>query len=105
MELAKEIVTLIHGSRAAENSEVIFKQVFQSKKEPSEMPSFKVNGNNIGEVLLEIGYVKSKSEARRLISQGGISIDGDRVGDVFQKIPKKFVLKKGKRHFANICVV
>jgi len=104
MELAKEIVRLAYGDQIAAAAESSFQRVFQEKKEPAEMPIIKVRSNQIINVLLEIGFVKSKSEARRVIHSGGVAIDGAIIKDIFQDVPTQFVLRKGKRHFAKISV-
>lgn len=105
MDLAKEIVSLVHNLDTANEAELSFKRIFQEKKDPTEIPSFAVNSNQIMDILVEIGFTKSKGEARRVITQGGVSIDGQKIKDIFQTVPEHCVIKKGKRHFANVSVV
>ena len=68
------------------------------------------NGINIVDLLVKSGLAPSKGEARRLVQQGGVSIDGNKIGDVVYIVEKsifndgKIVLKKGKKVFLKITV-
>ena len=73
--LAKEIVTLYHGSKLAEVAGVEFEKVFAKKDKPTEIPSMKVKSKNIVELLVETKLASSKSEARRLVEQGGVKVN------------------------------
>jgi tyrosyl-tRNA synthetase len=107
MRLAREIVTLYHGSKAALEAEKQFKLVFQKKEMPEEMPSHEYSGSVPLVVLLaETGMASSKSEARRLIQQRGVKINGETAGDIDADLDQRgeFVIQVGKRKFARIVI-
>jgi len=106
MLLAYKIVEMYHGTTAAISAEEHFKQVFQEKLNPDDMPAFKTKKRNIVDVLVVTKLASSKSEARRLIKQGGVKVDGKKVTSEDFKIGKidkdGVVVQKGKRHFAKL---
>jgi len=106
MLLAYSIVKMYHGAKEAIAAEENFKQVFEEKLNPDEMPVFKIKKRNIIDVLVETKLAASNSEARRLISQGGVKVDGKVVKDesftIGQIDADGVVIQKGKRHFAKI---
>ena len=105
MRLAREIVEIIHGEEAVEPAEEAFKRVFQDREDPEEMPEFEfIPGKMLLEVMVESGVVQSKSEARRLIKQRGVRIEG-RVQDDPNKVldsSEPQVLRVGKRRFIRL---
>ena len=106
MLLAYSIVKLYHGTTAAIAAEERFKQVFEEKLNPDEMPAFKTKARNIIDVLVATKLASSKSEARRLIVQGGVRVDTKVVKDetfVIGPIDRDgVVIQKGKRYFAKV---
>lgn len=107
MRLAREIVTLYHGSKAALEAEKQFKIVFQKKEMPEVMPSHEYSGSVPLVVLLaETGMASSKSEARRLIQQRGVKINGETAGAIDADLDQRgeFVIQVGKRKFARIVI-
>ncbi|MFO8191410.1 MAG: tyrosine--tRNA ligase [Bacillota bacterium] len=107
MRLAREIVTLYHGSKAALEAEKQFKLVFQKKEMPEAMPSHEYSGSVPLVVLLaETGMASSKSEARRLIQQRGVKINGETAGAIDADLDQRgeFVIQVGKRKFARIVI-
>ena len=106
--LARTPVTMYHNSDEAKNAEAEFDRIFIDKDVPDVIEEFAL-GKNAGEATV-IGLLaltrlaSSRSEARRLIEQGGVSIDGERVTDLNAAIPgsQAFVLKVGKRKFLKI---
>lgn len=105
MRLAREIVSLYHSSQAAKDAEEQFKQVFQKRGMPSEMPSYIFTAPaDIITVMVDAGLASTKSEARRLIQQNGVKLDGETVGsiDIILTEKKGKVLQVGKRKFARI---
>ncbi len=108
MRLAREIVALYHGSQAAKDAEDNFKQVFQKGQMPSEMEAFKFDSPaSIVSVMVGTGLAPSNSEARRLIKQGGVKIDGETVGSIDMELQKskdgkEHIVQVGKRKFARI---
>ena len=104
-QLAHEIVSLYHSKAKADKAEQEFTRVFREKKQPSNIPVFQVRGaTTTTEVLRVSGLASSNSEARRLINQGGVQIDGERVSDANKKIPSKkgTIIRVGKRNFRKM---
>ena len=106
MLLAYKIVEMYHGTAEAIKAEESFKQVFESKQNPDEIPVFKTKARNIVEVLITTNLAASKSEAKRLLAQGGVKVDGQKIEDenyVISSVgPEGLVIQKGKRYFAKI---
>lgn len=106
MLLAYKIVEMYHSTKDAIAAEEHFKTVFQNKLNPDNIPTFKIKKTNIVDVLVATKLTSSKSEARRLINQGGVKVDGKKVTSEDFKIGKigkdGVVIQKGKRHFAKI---
>jgi len=106
--LARTLVTLYHSNEAAQNAESEFDRIFIEKSLPDEVQEFRLSpGNgpfNIGALLVATHLASSKSEARRLIEQGGVTADGQRVDDISAPLPtkKEFILKVGKRRFLKV---
>ncbi len=106
--LAFEIVKIYHGETAAKSAEEEFDRVFSKKNLPTDMPEFvlsKAEGKIwIVRLMASAGLVKTNAEARRLIQQGAVSIDGQKITDVNLEIEpeKDFVLKAGKRRFLKV---
>ncbi len=108
MRLAREIVTLYHGDIKANKAEQQFQQVFQKKEMPSEMNAFSYNAPaGIVKVMVEAGLASSKSEARRLIQQKGVKIDGETVSSIDLELAdkKEQVIQVGKRRFARVTII
>jgi len=96
---AKEIVTRFHSKSAADFEEEEFGKV------PQEMPLFHPSaGLPIAQLLKQTGLVSSTTEANRLIEQGGVKLNGERVSDRALKLTKgeTYVIQVGKRKFARI---
>ena len=103
-QLAREIVTLYHGEKAAFEAEKEFNKIFAKKEIPDEMPEFKLEKENIGimELLVKAGICASNSEVKRLIKQNAISIEGKKIDDIFFEVDKESVIKIGKRRFLKV---
>ncbi|MBU0614221.1 tyrosine--tRNA ligase [Patescibacteria group bacterium] len=103
-KLAEEIVRMYHGADGAQKAVEHFSRVFQDGLAPEEMKTYSLQQPmNIIDVLLEVELVSSKSEARRMIEQGAIKIDGEPVEGIEVNIEKVgIVLQRGKRHFVKI---
>jgi tyrosyl-tRNA synthetase len=105
MELAREIVSIFHGDAAAQQAEEHFRTVFQERDLPPDMPTYLVKGPvNVVDLLLAGGLAKSKGEARRLIEQGGVRLDGEKVGSFehMVEVEQEAVLQVGKRKFLRL---
>ena len=107
MRLAFEITKIYHREKAAKNAEENFVQTFQKREVPNEIAKFNVRkGANIVDVLFESKLAKSKSEARRAISQGSIKINGKKISESDIDSPlvvsEKTIVQKGKRYFLEL---
>lgn len=104
MRLAREIVEIFHGEEAALQAEEHFKRVFQQGSLPEEMPEISLTpGQSVLDVMLAAGLASSKSEARRLLEQNGVRLDGETLSDANQPFPHPGVLQAGKRRFVRVC--
>ncbi len=105
-KLAYEIVKLLHSEEDAKRAEEHFNRVFREKKIPDNIPEFELpkEGLNIVEILYRSGLVTSKSEARRLINQRAVKLNGEPVTniDTVLKRDGEKVLKVGKRKFLKL---
>ncbi|MFA6131016.1 MAG: tyrosine--tRNA ligase [Patescibacteria group bacterium] len=104
MQLAGEIVTIFHGKEAAEGAEEAFKNLFQQHEQPDVIEEFSLTlPMNIIDALVETRLATSRSEAKRLLSQQAIKMDGTVVGDETMTIETYgVVLQRGKRQFAKL---
>ncbi len=105
--MAFEIVKTIKGKIAAQKAQAYFEKTVQKKETPSEITNYelRIKNINIVDLLVEVKLAASKSEARRLVEQGGIKIDGETVKDANKivSIKKEGVLvQRGKRQFVKI---
>lgn len=111
MRLAREIVSFYHGEEAAKEAEEEFKRIFQHHDLPDEIPEFPVfpelledGGIWLPKLLHLAGLVSSTSEARRLIQQGGVKINGEKVEDPSCKVVPVdgMIIRVGKRKFVRL---
>jgi len=104
--LAREIVTQFHGSEAARSAEERFTEVFQKRGLPDDMPVVSVRMDqgpvDIVGILVTAGVAKSKGEARRLLSQDAIEVDGKRVNEPMVAVKDGSIIKVGKRRWLKI---
>lgn len=103
--LGRTLVELYYDKDQANKAEEHFDRVIVNKNIPDIMPEYHVKSEMlIVDILCSSEMVKSKSEARRLISQGAVSIDGEKIIDVSFMLSKKpgSVIKIGKRRFLKI---
>ena len=104
-QLARTLVRMYHSQTAANDAEKEFDKIFVQKSIPDNIEEFKRGESiNITTLLTEAKLAASKGEARRLIDQGGVSIDDERVVDPNMHLPDKgeFILKVGKRRFLKV---
>jgi len=102
MRLAREIVAMYHSEADAKEAEEAFENVFKNKGVPDDMPEYKAKkGESLIDALVASGSCASKSEARRLIEQGGVKVNDKAVTDVGAKA-EEGVVKVGKRKFVKI---
>jgi tyrosyl-tRNA synthetase len=109
MQLAFEITKIYHGEILAKKAEEYFINTFQNKDIPTDIREFPINTKNIFliDLLLETNLAESKSEAKRIIEQNGIKIDGNiiNINKELQISQQGFVLQKGKRNFIKIITI
>jgi len=102
--LARLLVARFHGEKAGDDALAYFESTFSKRELPTDLRVERVPpGLTLSEIVLRAGGVKSRSEARRLISQGGVKIDGAKAaGDDAVRSPSTFVLQMGKHQFVRI---
>ena len=104
-ELARAIVQLYHGQNAAKEAEQYFDRVIVNKDAPDEMDQVELSiDTQLIEVVTNEGLTSSKGEARRLIKQGAIRVDNEKITDESHILlkGKEVVIKVGKRRFVKI---
>jgi tyrosyl-tRNA synthetase len=108
---AQEMVARFHGNAAAEGALVDFEARFRQGVMPEDMPEVSVNSAGeslaIAYVLKQAGLTETTSEAMRMIQQGGVKLDGEKVCDKALQLAKgaTVVLQIGKRKFARVKIV
>jgi tyrosyl-tRNA synthetase len=105
-KLAWEIVSIFDGDEAADRAAAHFERVHQERKLPEDMPTLTLEGPiNVVEAIHELEFARSKSQARRLIQQGAVKLDGERVESINVEVEAEDgekVLQVGKRRFARL---
>jgi tyrosyl-tRNA synthetase len=103
-EFAREIVERFHGKAAAQEAADGFNARFRDGQLPESMPEISLIGAlAITQVLKQADLVPSVSEANRVIEQGGVKVDGEKVSDRALKLAKgTFVIQVGKRKVARV---
>ena len=101
--LAREIVALYHGEETAKLAEEEFNLIFKKKDIPDDIPEFKMSGSmKIIDILAQSKTCASGGEARRMIKQNAVTIDGKKITDIFHEITDECVIKVGKRRFVKV---
>lgn len=107
MGLAKEIVRLYHGEEKANEAENRFKEVFQQGQIPNDIKIVEVLKHDFDLIdeLVKNKLVSSKSEVRRLITQGGIKVNNEKLLDINEiNLKDTMVVQVGKKKFIKICI-
>ncbi len=105
MQLAFTITEEYHGTAEANKAEQEFINVVSNKGIPEDIESVKIESEvNILDLLVNLGFVQSKGEAKRLIQGGGVKLDGEKVSDMTLAIKPDMnvILQAGKRKFAKL---
>ena len=107
MDLAKEIVALYHSPELADMALAEFENVFKKKNLPEDIPVVKGWGDElkgICNIMKDHNLTDSTSAARRLIQQGSVTINGEKISDVNQELPGnlEYLIKVGKKRFLKI---
>lgn len=99
--LAREIVARYNGKKAAIDAEKAWEKQFREGEKPTDIETFKTKKQPIIDLISE-AFEVSKSEARRLVQQGGVRINDKQVKEVETVIDKDCLLQLGKRRYKNI---
>lgn len=106
MELASEITAIYHGRERAKEAAEEFTRVFSNKEIPEDMPVFDLSEKTVeaADLILAAGFAKSKREARRLITQNSVKINGEKFSDErgTVSLENETLLQVGNRRFARI---
>ncbi|MBT3336924.1 MAG: tyrosine--tRNA ligase [Anaerolineae bacterium] len=103
MKLAREIVGIFYGDESAQPAQDAFVALFQKKAVPDDMPEYVLEeGQSVLNVLLATGLVDSKSNARRMVDQGAVKLDGEKIERAGDPFPNPGVLQVGKRKFVRV---
>ncbi len=108
-QLARRLVAEFHSEAAARRAEEEFTRIFRERGLPSEIPVFHLAASvgervELARVLVNSGLAPSMREARRLIEQGGVQVDGERLADprAYIVVKPEFIVQVGKRRFLRI---
>ena len=112
--LAFELTKLVHGEEEAKKAKEAAKALF-SQGNAADMPKVELSAEDLKEdavdilsLLVKAGLVPSRSEARRALQQGGVTVDGEKVTDIYQSYTKEelsgggLVLRRGKKKFCKV---
>ena len=112
--LAYEVTKLVHGEEEANKAKSAAEAVFGGQGSDENMPTYEIEAvtgeQGVMDVLVEAGFIPSKGEGRRLVQQGGLSINGEKMTDFGLRLTEdlfvdgKVVVKKGKKAFLKIVV-
>ncbi len=114
--LAYEITKLIHGEEEADKAQNAAQALFANKADSEHMPSVEIeaekfnSSRNIVDILAAVGLASSKGEARRLIQQGGISLNDKKIADITYTVADEdvndgsFILRKGKKVYIKVII-
>ncbi len=104
--LAMQIVSQYHGEDAAKKAREEFEHVFKAGGFPEDIPEFTISEAKVWivKLLVDCGLVNSNSEARRMIAQGGVKLNNEKITDTDYELPLEdgMVLQVGKRKFARV---
>ncbi|VGO21320.1 tyrosine--tRNA ligase [Pontiella sulfatireligans] len=104
--LGKRVVARFHGAEAAEDASAEFIRIFRNKDLPDEIPEVVLSAEETGllSLMVQAGLAKSNGEARRLIKQGAVKINDEKVSDDrAQIVPEDgMIIRSGKRGFAKV---
>lgn len=105
-QLAYEITKMYHGEKKAIKAQKGFEKVFEKREVPKTIPQVKIRKKQftVDAILVKCKLAQSKSEARRLIEQGGVEIDKKKISDIKKQISIRngMIIRVGKRRFIRI---
>ena len=109
-DLARLIVAQYHGDAAAASAAAEFERIFARREAPDRVREVRLSPEPrpiwVPRLLVSVGLARSNGEARRLIQQGGVSVDGERLSDPSREVAAtttaSYLIKVGKRHFVRV---
>ena len=104
-DLARRVVSLFYDDNVAEKAENYFNTIVVGKGVPDDIPEYSIKSEDLViNVIFNAGILKSKGEARRMVKQGAVKINGKSITDINTVIKplKKQILKVGKRRFLKV---
>jgi tyrosyl-tRNA synthetase len=111
MLLAHTVIAGFHGEEAAKKASNEFQRVFRERQAPDEAPRHTLpqgTPRRLSALLVELRLASSRSEAERLMKQGGVELDGVRVEDVKREIdlskPGEYLVRAGKKKFLRLVI-
>jgi tyrosyl-tRNA synthetase len=105
IKLAFEIVKLYRGEKEAEAVKENFIKVFSQKEKPDMIISYKAKDGKLINILIEVKLAPSRSDAKRLIEQGGVKIDDQVISDINYSLTSgEHLIQKGKRYFVKVTI-
>jgi tyrosyl-tRNA synthetase len=105
LALALQITQRYHGQTAAKKAKEEFENIFSKKDLPQDLEEYEIEAASVklSDLMVKAALVQSKNEARRLIEQGGVKIDSQKIESDFEiNLPQDFILQVGKRKFKKI---
>jgi tyrosyl-tRNA synthetase len=109
--LAREVVAMYHGREAADEAQSAFERTFSDRQLPDEMPEAVISPEDMkegsiwaGKLLTLTGMANGTREARRLLEQGGVTLDGEKIADPESDVQLRSgqVLRVGRRRFVRL---
>ena len=114
--LAYELTKLVHGKEEAEKAQAAAKALFSAAGDSEHMPTAEISAEDFKDGAIDMitlvhqsGLCATRSEARRNIQQGGVSVDGEQVKDIAKTFPMEafkdgLIVKRGKKNFRKVFV-
>jgi len=102
MKLAREMVRFYHSEKEADEAQDFFVNTFSKKEIPDDVPEFKPTTYNLMTLLLESKSVTSKSDAKRVLEQKGVKVNGEVVDSSEYVVKKGDIIQKGKKTFVKV---
>lgn len=104
-DMATNVVSILHGEAAAEEAKQEFDRVFRERQTPTDIPEIDVSvPATVVTILRTVEFAKSNGEARRLVQQGGVRVDGEKVTDPDSELTfdSPVILQAGRRRFVRL---
>ncbi len=99
---AMEIIERYHSSEKAIEAREKFEKIFAKKEIPDDIVEYRLKGETLLDIVMSLNFTDSRSNARRLAEQGGITLNNERITDLSVVVDSECILKVGKRKFAKL---